>query len=110
MHKVSLVAQMVKNPPAMQEMQEMWVCFPGWEDPLEEGMEPPLVFLPEKSHGQRSLVGYNPWDSKKLDTTERISIYIVFVLLTTFCRYRFLTIIFPFLVNTICMLTGKSCH
>ena len=110
MHKVSLVAQMVKNPPAMQEMQEMWVCFLGWEDPLEEGMEPPPVFLPEKSHGQRSLVGYNPWDSKKLDTTERISIYIVFVLLTTFYRYRFLTIIFPFLVNTICMLTGKSCH
>ena len=31
----SLVAQMVKNPPAMQET---WVRFLGWEDPLEEGM------------------------------------------------------------------------
>ena len=31
----SLVAQMVKNPPAKQES---WVQFPGWEDPLEEGM------------------------------------------------------------------------
>ena len=30
-----LVAQMVKNPPAMQET---WVCSLGWEDPLEEGM------------------------------------------------------------------------
>ena len=55
-------------------------------------------------------MGYNPWDSKELDTTERISIYIVFVLLKTFYRYRFLTIIFPFLVNTICMLSGKSCR
>ena len=31
----SLVAQVVKNPPAMQEA---WVQSLGWEDPLEEGM------------------------------------------------------------------------
>ena len=31
----SLVAQMVKNPPAVQET---WVQFLDWEDPLEEGM------------------------------------------------------------------------
>ena len=30
----SLVAQMVKNPPAMQET---WVRSLGWEDPLEKG-------------------------------------------------------------------------
>ena len=30
----SPVAQMVKNPPAMQET---WVQSPGWEDPLEKG-------------------------------------------------------------------------
>ena len=28
----------VKNPPAMQEIQETRVCFLGQEDPLEEGM------------------------------------------------------------------------
>ena len=28
------------------------------------------VFLPRESHGQRSLVGYSPWDCKQLDTTE----------------------------------------
>ena len=28
------------------------------------------VLLPGKSHGQRSLVGYSPWDRKVLDTTE----------------------------------------
>ena len=31
----SLVAQIVENPPAMQES---WVQPLGWEDPLEEGM------------------------------------------------------------------------
>ena len=29
---------MVKNSPAMQEMQEMWVQPLGQEDPLEKGM------------------------------------------------------------------------
>ena len=28
----------VKNRPAMQETQETWVRFLGWEDPLDEGM------------------------------------------------------------------------
>ena len=32
----SLMAQMVKNLPAMREI---WVPFLGWEDSLEEGME-----------------------------------------------------------------------
>ena len=32
---VSLVAQMVKNLPAVQET---WVRFLGWEEPLEKGM------------------------------------------------------------------------
>ena len=27
----------------------------------EENGKPTLVFLPEKSHGQRSLAGYSPW-------------------------------------------------
>ena len=31
----SLVAQLVKNPPALWET---WVQFLGWEDPLEKGM------------------------------------------------------------------------
>ena len=32
-----LVAQMVKSP---RSMQETWVRYLGWEDPLEEGMVP----------------------------------------------------------------------
>ena len=30
---------------------------------------PSPVFLPEKSHGQRSLAGYSPWGLKESDTT-----------------------------------------
>ena len=33
--KNNKVAQMVKNPPAMQQT---WVWSPGWEDPLEKEM------------------------------------------------------------------------
>ena len=34
---------LVKNPPAMQEMQEIWVQSLGQEDPLEEGMASSLL-------------------------------------------------------------------
>ena len=43
----SLVAQLVKNPPAMQETL---IRFLGWEDLLEKGKGfPTPVFWPEKS-------------------------------------------------------------
>ena len=58
LHWASLVAQLVKNLPAMWET---WVRSLGWEDPLEQEMQPPPVFLPGESHGQRSLAGYSPW-------------------------------------------------
>ena len=34
----SQMVLVVKNPPAMQEMQETWVWLLCWEDPLKEGM------------------------------------------------------------------------
>ena len=40
------------------------------EDPLEKKTEPTAVFLPGKSHGQRSLMDYSPWSQKELDATE----------------------------------------
>ena len=40
---VSLVAQTVKNPPAMQET---WVRVLGWEDALEEAMATHSSILP----------------------------------------------------------------
>ena len=41
--------------------------------PWSRKWQPTPVFLPEKSHGQRSLVGYSPLDQKELDTTERLN-------------------------------------
>ena len=42
---------MVNNPPAKQEMQEIWVQFLGWKDPLEREMA---------THSS-ILVGKIPW-------------------------------------------------
>ena len=38
--------------------------------PWRREWQPTPVFLPGKSHGQRSLVGYSPWSRKELDMTE----------------------------------------
>ena len=34
---------------------------------------PTAVFLPEESHGQRSLVGYSPWGHEESDMTEQLN-------------------------------------
>ena len=65
----SIVAQMVKRLPAKRETQ---VRSLGWEIPWRRKWQPTPVFLPEKFHEQRSLVGYGPWGHKELDTTEQI--------------------------------------
>ena len=61
-----LVAQMVKNLPAMQTR----VQFLHWKDPLEKGKATHPVFLPGEFHGQRSLAGCSQWGHKESDTTE----------------------------------------
>ena len=37
--------------------------------------QPTPVFLPEKSHGQRSLAGYSPWGCQEPDTTEQLRMH-----------------------------------
>ena len=72
----SLEAQMVKHLPAMWES---WVRSLGWENPWvvkilwRRNWQPTPVFLPGKSHGQKSLVGYSQWGHKELDMTERLT-------------------------------------
>ena len=53
----SLVAQMVKNLPAMQETQVQSL---GQEDPLEKGMATHSSILAWRIPGERSLTGYSP--------------------------------------------------
>ena len=54
----SLVAQMVKNLPALQETQ-VWSL--GLEEPQRRAWQPTPVFLSGEFCGQRSLVGYSLW-------------------------------------------------
>ena len=61
-YRASLVAQLVKNLPAMQETQVRTL---GWEDPLKKEMQPTPWRIP-----RRSLEGYSPWGRKELDMTE----------------------------------------
>ena len=72
----SLVAQLVKNPPAMRET---WVRSLGWEDPLEKG----------KATHSSILAWRITWTvysggPKELDMTERLSllVFISFFLVT----------------------------
>ena len=64
----SLVAQLVKNLPAMWET---WVWSLGWEDPLRRERLPTPVFWPGEFHGL-----YSPWGHKESDMTERLSLSI----------------------------------
>ena len=70
------MAQWVKNPPAMQEIQEtqeMCVGPLSLKDPLEKEMATHSGILAWKIPWQRSLAGYSPKGHKELNTTERLS-------------------------------------
>ena len=41
--------------------------------PWRRKWQPTSVFLPEESHGHRSLVVYSPWGRKESDTTEQLT-------------------------------------
>ena len=67
----SLVAQLVKNLPAVKETPVQSL---GGEDPLgkipwRRELLPTPVFWPGESHAL-----YGPWGCKELDTTERLSL------------------------------------
>ena len=70
LQRASLVAQMVKNLPAMRET---WTQSLGWEDPLGKGIATHSNILTGEFHGQRSLEGYSPWGHNESDMTERLN-------------------------------------
>ena len=47
---------------------------------MEKERLPIPVLLPGKSHGRRSLAGYSPRGHKELDTTERLTPWLFFIL------------------------------
>ena len=67
----SLVAQLVKNLPVMQET---WVWSLGWEDPLKKGKATTPVFWPREFHEL-----YSPWGHKGSDMTERLAFSLSYI-------------------------------
>ena len=64
---------MVKSLPANAgDVKRHW--FDPWvgKTPWRKTWQPTPVFFPGESHGQRSLVGYSPWDRKESDMTKVI--------------------------------------
>ena len=84
-HWAFLVAQKVKNPPAMQET---WLLSLGWEDPLEEGMATHSSILAwrilgtEEPGGLQSMglqkVGHN-WVTKHTSNTFEFFLFLPFL-------------------------------
>ena len=66
----SLIAQSVKNLPAMQET---WVQFLGWEDPLEKEMATHSSILAWRIPWTEEPGRYNPWGRKS--QTQRLNHY-----------------------------------
>ena len=65
----SQVALVVKSLPAnTEDVRDPWIRKIPWR----RALQPPPVFLPGESHGQRSLAGYSPWRRQEWDTTEHI--------------------------------------
>ena len=64
-YKISQVVVVGRNPPV--NAGDMRLRFNPWvgKVPWRRKWQPTLVFLPGKSHEQRSLVGYSPWGCKR---------------------------------------------
>ena len=68
--RASLVAQMVKKMPAMQETQ---VRSPGWKDPLEKEMATHSSILPWRIPLTEEPGGLRSMSLKESDTVERLT-------------------------------------
>ena len=66
----SLMAQLVKNPPAMRET---WIRSLGWEDPLEKGKATHSSILAWRI----PWTVYSLWGCEESDTTEQLSLNMV---------------------------------
>ena len=81
-----VVAQMLKNLPAMHEIQ-VWSL--GWEDSLEKGMDTHSNILAWRVPWTGSLTGYSPWGCRHNWATNTFTFHIILFLL-------FLSLSFPF--------------
>ena len=64
---------------------DLWVGQIFWS----RAWQPIPVFLPREFHGQRNLVGYDPWDHKESNKTERLTLSFSPSLSLTCCCNKF---------------------
>ena len=55
------------------------------KNPWRRKWQPIPMFVPGKSHGQRSLEGYHPWGHKELDITENAHTF--YIQMKIFCDF-----------------------
>ena len=69
----------VKNPP--DNAGDTRLGFNSWVGKIlwKRKWQPTPVFLPEKFRGQRSLVGYSPWDREESNTTEHAHTQYIYI-------------------------------
>ena len=76
----SQVTLVVKNLPAnVGDTRESGSKAGSERSPGKKKMAIHSLFLPRKSHEQRSLVGYSPWGYRELDTTKQLNTHTVLV-------------------------------
>ena len=88
----------MKTYPLFWWLRESGIClqcqrhrFNPWvgKIPWRRERQPTPMFLPNTSHGLRSLVGYSPWGCKESDTTERLTLHTHVSSLILHCKCRF---------------------
>ena len=73
MPRTSFLAQSSKEH-ACQCSRHQRCGFDPWAKKIwKRKWQPTPVFLPGKSHGQKSLMSYSPWGCKEPDTTEQLN-------------------------------------
>ena len=65
-----------QNNEIYSRMSWLWMSFNPWR----RKWQPTPVFLPGKSDGRRSLVGYSPWGRKESDMTDFTSYFLSLIL------------------------------
>ena len=82
----------LENPQGQRRLAgRLWGGRPGFDPwvgktPWRRVRQPTPVFLPGESHGQRSLVGYSPWDHKEGAWVKWLNMYTLII--TSFWAVR----------------------
>ena len=87
----------------------IWSC---WEDPLKKEMATDSIFLPGKSHRERSLVGYILWSHKESDSTEHARTHLflcVFMCVYIHMIYNYNFCVYIYIYMCICVLVVQFC-